>query len=119
MLQEDDDLPAPKFVLRSCFKGERVKKNVEVHQITMKSRAIFKEHLDNDNSLNVSIRERIEHNLRYNDDTIFDNMGIFQDIGASNNKVLGGKDKFNARKLLSTPIDDLVSDEEGEEKKGD
>ena len=43
----------------------------------MQSKVIFKEHLDNDNSLNESIRERIEHNLKYNDDTIFDNLEIF------------------------------------------
>ena len=86
----------------------------------MESRVVFKEMLDNDNSLNESIRERIEHNLKYNDDTIFDNLEIFQDIGETNNKVHGSKDKFNAKSLLSTPIDEIpVSDEEeeSEEKK--
>jgi len=38
---------------------------------------------------------------------------IFQDIGESNNKVHGSKDKFNAKSLLSTPIDQIpVSDDE-------
>ena len=84
------------------------------HKITMQSRAVFSERLANDESLDFSIRERIEHNLKYNDDTIFDNLEIFQDIGETNNKVHGSKDKFNAKKLLGTPIDELVSDEEEE-----
>ena len=42
----------------------------------MKSHAIFNERLANDESLDFSIRERIEHNLKYNDDTIFDNLEI-------------------------------------------
>lgn len=29
------------------------------------------------------MRERIEHNLRYNDDTIFDGISIFQDLNNS------------------------------------
>jgi hypothetical protein len=37
--------------------------------------------LDNNSSLNSSIRERVEHNLKYNDDTIFANLDIFRDIG--------------------------------------
>ena len=82
----------------------------------MKSHVIFRQQLDNDTSLNESIRERIEHNLKYNDDTIFDGLSIFQDIGETNNKVHGSKDKFNARSLLSTPIWEIpVSDEEEEE----
>ena len=29
------------------------------------------------------MRERIEHNLKYNDDTIFDNISIFRDLNGS------------------------------------
>ena len=84
----------------------------------MQSRVAFNRRLDNDDSLNESIRERIEHNLKYNDDTIFDNLEIFQDIGETNNKVHGAKDKFDAKKLLGTPIDEIpVSEDEAEEKR--
>lgn len=118
LLEESDSIilhQLPQFQLRSCFKGERAKKSMRVHKITMQSHIVFNERLANDESLDFSIRERIEHNLVYNDDTIFDNMGIFQDLGLTNNKVHGSKDKFNARKLLGTPIDDIsVSDEEDE-----
>jgi hypothetical protein len=62
----------------------------------------FKAHLvDNESSLNESIRERVEHNLKYNDDTIFSKMEIFRDIDEVPNKVQGKKDKFNAKSLLS------------------
>ena len=91
-------------------------KNLEQHKKTMASRVIFNRRLANDDSLDESIRERIEHNLKYNDDTIFDNLEIFQDIGETNNKVHGSKDKFNAKKLLGTPIDEIpVSEDEEEE----
>lgn len=74
---------------------------------------VFNQILSNDDSLNESIRERIEHNLKYNDDTIFDNLEIFADVGETNKKVEGAKDKFNAKSLLSTPIDEIpVSDDE-------
>ncbi len=43
----------------------------------------FAEKLDNDSSLDSSMRERIEHNLKYNDDTIFDNISIFRDLNGS------------------------------------
>jgi hypothetical protein len=46
-------------------------------------RVRFAEKLDNDSSLDVSMRERIEHNLKYNDDTIFDGISIFQDLNGS------------------------------------
>lgn len=116
LAEEVDQVQQPLIQLRSCFKGERAKKNMKQHKITMKSHAIFCETLANDESLDFSIRERIEHNLKYNDDTIFDNLEIFQDIGETNNKVHGSKDKFNARKLLGTPIDEIpVSDEEDEQ----
>ena len=69
--------------------------------------------LENDTSLNESIRERIEHNLKYNDDAIFDGLDIFADVGETNKKVEGAKDKFNAKSLLGTPIWEIqVSDDE-------
>jgi hypothetical protein len=37
----------------------------------------------NDDSLDSDMRERIEHNLKYNDDTIFDNISIFRDLNSS------------------------------------
>jgi hypothetical protein len=49
----------------------------------MKKRVRFKEKLDNDDSLDSDMRERIEHNLKYNDDTIFDNISIFRDVNSS------------------------------------
>ena len=58
------------------------------------------------------MRERIEHNLKYKDETIFDNISIFKDFEESNNKVTGKKDKFNARSLLSQKIEDIISDDE-------
>lgn len=48
-----------------------------------KKRVRFAEKLDNDQSLDSDDRERIEHNLKYNDDTIFDNISIFRDLNNS------------------------------------
>ena len=74
--------------------------------------------LDNNTSLDSQIRERVEHNLKYNDDTIFDGLSIFQDVGSTSQKVHGSKDKFNAKKLLGTPIDEIpVSEDEDEEER--
>ena len=55
--------------------------------------------------------------MKYNDDTIFDGLSIFQDVGNTHKKVHGAKDKFNAKKLLTTPIDELASSEDEEEEK--
>lgn len=52
-------------------------KNPAQHHVTQESNVGFAEVVDNDASLNDSIRERIEHNLKYNDDRIFDNLSIF------------------------------------------
>lgn len=69
--------------------------------------------LDNNSSLNSSIKERVEHNLKYNDDTIFANLDIFKDIGEVSHKVHGKKDKFNASSLLAVKFQDIsVSDDE-------
>lgn len=72
--------------------------------------------IDNNTSLDSVIRERVEHNLKYNDDTIFDGLSIFEDVGSTYKKVHGAKDKFNAKKLLGTPIDEIPVSEEDEEK---
>ena len=77
LLEESVENQPPQIQLRSCFKGERAKKNMKVHKITMQSHTIFNERLANDESLDYEIRERIEHNLVYNDDTIFDGLSIF------------------------------------------
>lgn len=79
----------------------------------MENRVVFNQLLENDTSLNESIRERIEHNLKYNDDAIFDGLDIFADVGETNKKVEGAKDKFNAKSMLGTPIWMIqVSDDE-------
>jgi len=49
----------------------------------------FRRKLDNNSSLDSEIRERVEHNLKYNDDTIFDNLEIFQDVDENNHKLKG------------------------------
>lgn len=49
----------------------------------MPKKVRFATKLDNDSSLNSDTRERIEHNLMYNDDTIFDNISIFRDVNNS------------------------------------
>ncbi len=57
----------------------------------------FAEKLDNDSSLNSSMRERIEHNLKYNDDTIFDGISIFQDLnnsGVVHTKKVAEKERY-------------------------
>jgi hypothetical protein len=73
-------------------------------------RVRFAEKLDNDSSLDSSMRERIEHNLKYNDDTIFDGISIFQDL---NNSVVNAhvkkvkeKEKYPARTLLKQEDDE-------------
>jgi hypothetical protein len=62
--------------------------------------------------LDRDVRDRIEHNLKYKDETIFENISIFKDLDESNNKVSGRKDKFDARSLLSQKIEDIISEED-------
>lgn len=62
----------------------------------------FAEKLDNDSSLDSSMRERIEHNLKYNDDTIFDGISIFQDLNSSltfHTKKVAEKERYPKMKL--------------------
>lgn len=68
--------------------------------------------LANEVDLNNSILERVEHNLKYNDDTIFANLDIFKDVGGENHKVHGKKDKFNASSLLAVKFKDLIGSED-------
>ncbi len=72
-------------------------------------------------------RERIEHNLKYNDDTIFDNISIFRDLNNSGIVLLPKKleDKkdvhpsvLKRRSLLKegrVDMKDLTEDEDEDE----
>jgi hypothetical protein len=79
----------------------------------------FAEKLDNDESLDSQDRERIEHNLKYNDDTIFDNISIFRDLNDSGLVIRPRiKDKKDVHPLkLKIPID--IDEEEEEEEEGE
>jgi hypothetical protein len=94
--------------LKSCFKRSR-EANRPPKVVAFKLRL-----LDNDVDLNNSILERVEHNLKYNDDTIFANLDIFKDIGEESQKVHGKKDKFNASSLLAVKFKDLIASEDEE-----
>ena len=75
-------------------------------------RVRFATKLDNDTSLDSDTRERIEHNLKYNDDTIFDNISIFRDVnnsGQATNKII---DKEVHPSLLKNKINIHDEDEE-------
>lgn len=75
----------------------------------------FAEKLDNDQSLDSDDRERIEHNLKYNDDTIFDNISIFRDVNNSGiviHQRLQDKKDVHPSKLKNQPI---IEDEDDEE----
>lgn len=79
----------------------------------------FAEKLDNDQSLDSDDRERIEHNLKYNDDTIFDNISIFRDLnnsGIISHRLVDKKD-VHPSKLKVKPVLTDEEDEEEEEKK--
>ena len=88
-----------------------------------KKRVRFAEKLDNDGSLDSGMRERIEHNLKYNDDTIFDNMTIFTQGDPLNDSTIQSrpkkvreKEKYPAAALLQNKD---YEEEEDEEEKGD
>jgi hypothetical protein len=69
----------------------------------------FAEKLDNDSSLDSSMRERIEHNLKYNDDTIFDNISIFRDLNGSgivHPKKVAEKERYPKRALVIEDSED-------------
>jgi hypothetical protein len=81
-----------------------------------KKRVRFATKLQNDESLDSDTRERIEHNLKYNDDTIFDNISIFRDVnnsGIVHPKLV--KEKHPSKMKDKYPIED--DEEEEEEKK--
>ncbi len=55
------------------------------------------------------MRERIEHNLKYNDDTIFDNISIFRDLNGSgivHPKKVAEKERYPKRQLIEDEEDD-------------
>lgn len=82
---------------------------------TVVKRVRFAEKLDNDDSLDVSMRERIEHNLKYNDDTIFEGISIFQDLNSSlipHVKKVAEKEK-HPLKMKQPPV--LFDEDEDEE----
>ena len=66
--------------------------------------------------LDGDLRERLQHNLLYKDDTIFEHISFFQDIDKEElvqlQKVTKKKDVFNGRKLLGCPVY-VSSDESG------
>jgi hypothetical protein len=65
-------------------------------------------------------RERIEHNLKYNDDTIFDNISIFRDVNNSGivHRRISDKKDVHPSKLKNQPIiDEDDEDEEEQEAK--
>lgn len=77
--------PKPTSPLKGCLKkrnqAKKAKPKVEDPESPRRVRFAIK--LDNDDSLDSDTRERIEHNLKYNDDTIFDNISIFRDVNNS------------------------------------
>ena len=77
-------------------------------------RVRFAEKLDNDSSLDSSMRERIEHNLKYNDDTIFDNISIFRDLNGSgivHTKKVAEKERYPKKAMF---IEDTDEDDKPE-----
>ena len=56
---------------KSCIKKGP---NAKPKKVQFATRVINYEELDD------AMKERMEHNLRYNDDTIFDNISIFKDV---------------------------------------
>ena len=70
--------------------------------------------IGSDSSLDSDMKERIEHNLKYNDDTIFDNISIFRDLNNSGLVLLKAKikDKKDVHpKLLGKKFDEDEEDE--------
>eukprot|EP00347_Sterkiella_histriomuscorum_P008686 403344143 len=92
--------------------------NQEEEDDPNRKRVRFAEKLDNDQSLDSDDRERIEHNLKYNDDTIFDGISIFQDLNNSGmvaHRLKDRKDVHPSKLKQPLPIDE--DDEEEEEEK--
>ncbi|CDW76981.1 UNKNOWN [Stylonychia lemnae] len=126
--------------LKSCLKKENVNHNVSSQSLINikivqkqmenedideeddpnRKRVRFAEKLDNDQSLDSDDRERIEHNLKYNDDTIFDNISIFRDLNNSGlttpHRLVDRKDVHPSRLKTPLPIEDDEDEDEEEEK---
>jgi hypothetical protein len=105
--------PLPNQPIKGCIKGGhgflgRIKRSS-----AQAPSVRFLPILDNNQSLDSDVRERIEHNLKYKDDTIFENLEIFRDLNPTVQKVSGKKDNFNAKSLLATKPEDIpISDDE-------
>jgi hypothetical protein len=70
--------------------------------------------------IDANLRERLQHNLLYKDDTIFEHITFFQDAHdevAQASKVTKKKDVFNGRSLLAKPVE--VSSEEDDDEPSD
>lgn len=65
------------------------------------------------------MRERIEHNLKYNDDTIFDNISIFRDVNNSGliHPKLVDKEVHPSKMKEKFKIEDDEDEEEEEKEK--
>jgi hypothetical protein len=61
------------------------------------------------------MRERIEHNLKYNDDTIFDGISIFQDLNSSGALHVHTKKVAEKERYPKMKYDEEEEDEEDEE----
>ena len=57
------------------------------------------------------MKDRIQHNNRYKDDTIFDNLDIFKDVPVERKPVSNKKDSFDARNLLAKRFEDITDKE--------
>jgi len=106
--------PTKYFQSRKKHKKKRGGKKLKVSIAPIIKKVRFAEKLDNDASLDSAMRERIEHNLRYNDDTIFDGMAIFnQDdsLVLSRPKKVREKEKYpSAAALLQMEAEDEESE---------
>lgn len=104
---------APRSCLKKAIEGLVnivIQRDVEGEEDPNRKRVRFAEKLDNDQSLDSQDRERIEHNLKYNDDTIFDNISIFRDLNNSgliiHPKIKDKKDVHPLKLKLPVVVDD-------------
>lgn len=100
--------------LRSCLKG----KSTKIIPDKLRKKSVhFNPKILNDESLDSDMRERIEHNLKYNDDTIFDNISIFRDLNNSGvvflPKKLSDKKDIHPSRLTKKYEIEEDEDEEG------
>jgi hypothetical protein len=84
------------------------------YQPKQEKKVRFAEKLDNDSSLDSSMRERIEHNLKYNDDTIFEGISIFQDLNTSGSQTVHVKKVREKEKYPKRYVSDEEDDDDEE-----